>query len=643
MGWVSFAGWDRRLGDAEAAACVAQCKMLYPDRRTLAAYEFFTRGCGKGSGTVEMPSRVQVSETVPEAVIVFSAPAEGIAPGGKVKLWCPNGATDPQLDNPDEPGYVQINAPVAFHAGLSRLCFREMYDQQRDWRFVDVSLPDGLAPNEKITFCWQNVKVDSRAARFDGDHWFFQIAVDRDADGYAELIPNPPDVPKVAGPAVRILVRIASTAIVGEPVRLNICAFDAQDNPATGYAGKLIIAVGQPGVSAPKNVRISGHGAVQCDVHFKKPGFYWVKVQSEDGLEAESNPVEVFAEDPGKRLYWGDLHVHTEMSADARVGAHTVSSYDGSYRIGRYQYALDFQANTDHQGVAQGNYGPDEWEAMCRLTNEANDPGRFVTLLAAELSGKKGDQNVYFSGGVAPFLDHNPADPGCREKDWAKLNGTECFLVPHHFSQTMRPWDWSVFSPQLQPVAEIFSNHGRAEFPNNDPAYCWCKEATLSGKTWVEQLSSGKLLGAIAASDDHWARPGTCGLTAIWVSELTREDVYRAVQNRCCYASTNARAILHFNVNGKEMGQAVSTDGAPQFNVRAAAPVAIQKVEIIRDGAPVFEVTPEARTAELDWNDDGFSFSAFYYVRLTLAAESNTECYMKNKQQFVWSSPVWVS
>jgi hypothetical protein len=396
FGLISLADWNRSLGGAEAAACVERCKTLYPDRRTLAAYEFFTRSCGKGSGAIEVPARVQVAETLPEAVIVFHSASEGIAPGGKVKLWCPNGATDPQLKAPDQPGYVQIETAVAYHADLSRLSFREMYDQKRDWRFVDVVLPDGLPPNETITFRWKNVTVDSRAARFDGDRWIFEIAVDHDADGFAELIPMAPEIPKLAGPAVRVQARIESTAVVNQPVRLNICAFDAQDNPAAGYTGILIVGSGQSDVIAPKNIKISEHGAVQCEVRFKKPGFHWVKVRSEDGLETESNPVEVFVKDPGMRLCWGDLHVHTEMSADARPGAHTTSTYAGSYRIGRYQYALDFQANTDHQGIAQGNYGPADWETMCRITNEANDPGKFVTLLAAELSGTKGDQNVYF-------------------------------------------------------------------------------------------------------------------------------------------------------------------------------------------------------------------------------------------------------
>jgi hypothetical protein len=586
---------------------------------------------------------VQAAETVPEVVVVYSSP-DGIVPGGSVKLWCPNGATNPQLEQAKDPGYVQVDAPVPFKTGTDVINFWKQYKVLGNpslRRFVTVALPEGLPPGGELVFRWKNVTVDERAGCFDGDRWVFQIAVDHDADGFAELIPDPPAVPKHPGPAVRLLARISSTAVAGEPVRLNICAFDRFDNPASGFAGSLTV-LAAPGVLPPGKIEISGHGATQCEVRLATPGFHWIKVRSANGLETESNPVEVFESDPGERLCWGDIHVHTEMSADARAAAHTVSSYAGSYRIGRYQYALDFQANTDHQGVLQGNYDADDWEQMRKITNEANEPGTFVTLVAAELSGPKGDQNVYFPGSDAPFLDHDPGDLGGREKAWEKLKGTECFLVPHHFCQSMRPWDWSVFNPSLQPVAEIFSNHGRAEYPGNDPAYCGHGKATLEGHTWVEQLNTGKMLGAIASSDDHWARPGTCGLTGVWVPSLTRDAVYRAIKTRRCYATTSARVILHLQIDGQETGQALACAKPPVFNIRAAAPGPIRKLEIIRDGETVYSLNPGGREVDAEWQEQEVR-AAWYYVRLTLFPDPNAEASMKNKEQFVWSSPVWIS
>ncbi len=618
---------------------------FYNDPSKLAAYEFFTRGMGKGKAVILAPENVKVNEIIPEVVLSYVSDEE-IAAGGSVRLWCPNGATNPQLTHPSDPGYMHIETNnIKVEVKLDQLSFQKMYKQKHPdgFRFVMVEFPKGLPPGEKLHFHWKNVKVDTRAGRWEGDRWLFHVAVDHNADGNAELIKNPPEIPKLPDDVEYLLARIASSSVSGEPVRLNISAFDKYNNPAILYESGLSLTCEREGVQIPPGIKITPEdlGSVQCDLVFRDTGFYWLRVRSDDGLVAESNPVEVFQTDPGRKLYWGDLHVHTQMSADARTGAHTVSSYEGSYQIGRSYYALDFQANTDHHGLDQGNYGPAEWETMQQITNEANEDGSFVTLVACELSGPKGDQNVYFAAKQAPFLSHNPGDSYSREKAWAELHDTECFFVPHHICQGMRPWDWTQFEPERIPVCEIFSNHGRCEYAGNEPHYAWHKEPSIKGRTWVEQLNSGKKLGAIASSDDHWARPGNCGLTGVWTTDLTRPSIYSALKNRQCYASTGARVILHFSLEGKEMGQEVKCSKAPILKVRAAAPGLIEKLEIISEGKSVYSMKPQSKKVETSWQSPELK-DTFYYLRLTLAPAKNTESCMRNRQQFVWSSPIFV-
>jgi hypothetical protein len=145
------------------------------------------------------------------------------------------------------------------------------------------------------------------------------------------------------------------------------------------------------------------------------------------------------------------------MSSDARSDAHTTSTYEGSYMIGRYRYFLDFQANTDHHDLTDMDYGLARSEEMKQITNHAYEPGNFVTLIANELSHGKGDQNVYFPGDDAPFLlanvQHHPYAV------WDTLAAYECFTVPHHVAQSMRPWQWENFNPELMGVVEFHGNH----------------------------------------------------------------------------------------------------------------------------------------------------------------------------------------
>jgi hypothetical protein len=328
------------------------------------------------------------------------------------------------------------------------------------------------------------------------------------------------------------------------------------------------------------------------------------------------------------------------MSADARVWAHTTSTYQGSYQIGRFRYGLDFMANADHHDLLQGNYSPDEWEQMMRITNQANVPGRFVTLIANEFSHSQGDANAYFKADHAPFFHR---EPDCLEKLIAQLRHYECVLPPHHFAQNMRPYNWANYDAELMPICEIFSNHGRAEYFDNQPHYSGKKVPTLLGQTWVDQLHAEKRLGCIASGDDHWAGPGTCGLTGAWSPALTRDGIYHALTARRCYATTGDRTILYFTVAGAEGGRVIPPVAHPEICIRTAAGSVILKIEIIKNGDPVHIAEPGTLAAELRWTDPVQEpQTGWYYVRMTLEPQAVTEEYMRNRPQFVWSSPVWL-
>jgi hypothetical protein len=621
------------------------------------AYELHTAGMGLGKAEILPASPVRVRQALDRVVITYFAPRGGIARGGRVLVTYPPGSTLPQLAHPDSAGYVAIrtfdNRPVngdIILVGLHRRAEDDPSSQNpyhmhpRNRRTVVADLPEGLPRGGSLSLTWSDVIIDKYARRYHGDRLLFRIHADHDADGFAEEIRASPSIPKTADVPHRIMLRCQSTAVTGEKVKMNILALDRHDNPASGYRGQVRFTSDQEHVRLPDpyTFKASDNASHACYGSFQNPGFYWMEAfDDQNGFYARSNPIQVFEKEPDKRLYWGDLHVHTDMSSDARSDAHTTATYEGSYLIGRYRYALDFQANTDHHSLVDMDYGATHWEEMKEITNRANVPGHFVTLVANELSHGKGDQNVYFPGDEAPFLlasvQHHP------QAVWDTLEQYECFTVPHHVAQSMRPWQWENFHPGLMRVVEIFSNHGRAEFYGNHPHYSHHAAATLDGHTWVDQLNTGKKLGAIASSDDHWARPGTIGLTGVWASRLDRKEIYRQIKERHCYASTAARVILYYTVNGREMGSFVQTLAAPEIKVTAASPDTIEKAEVIKNGAVACLTRPESLLAEVQWTDTAFSDSAYYYIRLTLRPDPNAEEYMLDRQQFIWSSPIWVT
>lgn len=641
----------RRPAPAMAETPLQRLKEEFALKGHLEAYARFSRGRGKGTAAIRCSEDPLLPGMQVEWVeLVYTAAPEGIAPGGKVVLSLPPGPAEAavQTGQPSAPAYMEVTAgadvPVAVKLEYPPFEVQEGVLVRR--MLVEAQLPQGLPSGATATFVWHNVKLDTHARRWDGDSWRFPVLVDHDADGWAEEIPGLAALPKTSGSAESLLVRCASMALVGEPVRMVVSAFDRFFNPAQQYDGTVAFSLEEgreanlPGAYAftPED-----RGSHTFAARFSRPGFYWITATDSEGRAARSNPVEILEKEPARRLYWGDLHVHTEMSADARVWAHTTSTYAGSYHIGRYRYGLDFQANTDHHGVSQGNYSPGEWEEMMRITNRANDPGRFATLVANEFSHPQGDANAYFKTGRVPFFDHEPyASPDFPQNLFGQLRRYECVVPPHHFAQNMRPYNWEIHDAELMPLCEIFSNHGRAEYFDNQPHYSGKKVPTIQGQTWVDQLQTGKHLGCIAASDDHWARPGTCGLTGAWSRALTREGIYDALAERRCHATTGDRTILYFTVNGVEGGQTLPAVPHPEIHIRAAAGSPIRKIEIVKDGATVHAAEPGAMSAELRWTDPAEAGRCWYYVRLTLAAQAVAEEYMRDREQFAWTAPVWL-
>ncbi len=139
------------------------------------------------------------------------------------------------------------------------------------------------------------------------------------------------------------------------------------------------------------------------------------------------------------------------------------------------------------------------------------------------------------------------------------------------------------------------------------------------------------------------------GLACVIAPELTREAIWKALYDRCCYATTGDRILLHLEMNGHMMGTDHEADLADvedrQFTMRVAGTAPVDEVAIVRNGEVVFSVQPEDEVWEGEWEDkEGLAPVAFkpafegdhpfvyYYLRVT----------QRNRQQ-AWSSPIWLT
>ena len=194
---------------------------------------------------------------------------------------------------------------------------------------------------------------------------------------------------------------------------------------------------------------------------------------------------------------------------------------------------------------------------------------------------------------------------------------------------------------------EIYSHWGAYENRESDRPFAFGKYPR--GSLVSEALAAGLHLGFVGDSDDHTGQPGNDffwrlggypgGLTAVWAAELTPTAVWQALYNRSCYATTRARILVKFFVNGSMMGSELrlsSPDEKCHLQAEVYGTAKIEELTIIRNGQVLISNRPDCCDAQLSFVDSESlpeKNNGYYY-------------YLRVKQQdgeMAWTSPVWVS
>jgi hypothetical protein len=474
-------------------------------------------------------------------------------------------------------------------------------------------------------------------------------------------------LPRAALPRLRVeaavpaevAVIVPSVIIAGEMAEALVVPLDANLNPSWPADLEIVLRVDEgiadfsppAGEQGPITVVHPELGEWSVRVPFtpRAAGMVRLRAQSSDGrLLAVSNPSRCDGVAPKERLYWGDLHGHTELSWDGTGLA------EDAFHYARDVSGLDVYGNADHGE----SLSPRDWEQIQELNARFYAPSRFVTLVGYEdsLPFPYGHHNVFFRGASGPLRHSRIMN---LEALWAATAPGEAVTIPHHsvaLGDPSRPnTNWVAYDPRFQAVAEIYSGHGQSELHAEDhPLASDVVDFTLSGPAappssvrdgWL----LGRRMGTIASSDNHFARPGRdgFGVMAVYAPELTREAVFDAIRRRRTYGSTGCRLLLDFAVNGVPMGGEVRIDpGQPARltgQVVGAAP--LRFVEILRGDLDAkewqvahrrwfaFDAPTELR---IDWTDDAPPVNGLYYVRV------RQRDIVHGRVAMAWSSPVWV-
>ncbi len=392
--------------------------------------------------------------------------------------------------------------------------------------------------------------------------------------------------------------------------------------------------------------------AMVTGVTIAQPGLYRFEVEL-NGKTFHSNPVCCGQTDrPG--IYWGDPHVHTTLSDCHAIRCRSLNF---CFSSGRYFAGLDWVSAADH--VSNGRCELARWKDQVATSNAYNDAPDFVTLPAYEASfkgGSGGDNNYYmlrFPDMFVDGYDEGSVKTVCTELA-EKLEPGEFFVVPHH---TSRPGKHGEIGDdiypghELMPVVEIYSKWGASEYRGNPVPL---KKIHPGPSYVVDLLARGLKLGFVGGTDTHSTMPAGYGddhldrlpgMTAVTADSLSRENVFRAIQNRNCYAASGERIYLDATVCGAAGGRTLSAGEAGdmrQIAVTVAARSDIQTIDVVRNGETIHTQTVDDWRGELTFTDtvdlSGVALEsphlgrfAYYYVRVTCVSGARA-----------WSSPVWV-
>jgi hypothetical protein len=408
------------------------------------------------------------------------------------------------------------------------------------------------------------------------EHTFeFKTLVDPIATYEFKELPLSPVLRIVPGEPVRAVCVAPSQVRVGEPFVAHLKLEDRWGNP----------------VRPPRPVEQPGYA---------RPGVYTAAATDPaTGLSAESNPIEVRAEDVPLHRYWADLHGQTEETC----GSNSIDDY---FSFARDVGLLDVAAHQGNDFEVSDAF----WEEVNDTTRRFYQPGAFVTFPGYEWSGNTplgGDRNVYF-GGEGGRIVHSCTDllPGQASAYETAPTAEALFSVlraqdgprPFAFAHVGgRYADMSMHDPEIELAVEVHSAWGTFE---------WLVE---------DALQRGYRIGICANSDGHKTRPGASypgagefgslgGLTCVLARALDRESVLEALISRHFYATTGNRPLLDVQLDAGDDRRAVMGDvieagaGVPRLHVRAVGTGAIERIEV-RNGSDTVAVHSPYRADDL--------------------------------------------
>jgi hypothetical protein len=397
-----------------------------------------------------------------------------------------------------------------------------------------------------------------------------------------------------------------------------------------------------PGLDTYASERSADFGLHLFSFQINTTGIHYVLVEDSHTQNTYwSNPIIVYdfaANSP--RIYWGDVHCHSDYSDGSGSPAET-------YLYGRYISRLDFMALTDHGEhftiFNREKANTSKFRNYLQATASANAPGEFVSFYGLEWTSRYSDQAFWFipvpdvrgghytcifSGNSTPLFssitETKVSALWSALDDFTSSTGARALAIPHHTIRDRFIQDWTLMNPKYVKLVEVTSVHGSCLYDNelNYMGSVDLPKLPVPGSSIIDALNMGYRMTFIANGDSHDGRPGhsishtgasvghqypftlynarrghpyPSGITAVYATSLTRDGIFSGLENGLVYATSDyGRPILEFSIN----------DVPVSYNstVALATPTTTRNLTIFfaQDGSPAARVN-QAAFVEAGW------------------------------------------
>lgn len=345
-----------------------------------------------------------------------------------------------------------------------------------------------------------------------------------------------------------------------------------------------------------------------------------------------SPPVVVAFEDGDRRLLWGDLHMHSNLSGCSLGERFHCTELEKKFRFCRDVADLDFALNTDHETMSDH-----EWHRNTAAAHFHDMPGDFVAFNGFEWTCSHFDDKPNYGHYNILYREDGPM---LRVRDDAydnvmavrdRLNEADALAIPHHPGDSAHPLDWNAFDPAFAPLVEVFQVRGSYEYDNCPMHPQLYGRRTVRKHSLKYGLNRGYDFGFTAGGEHEGV-----GVTGVYAETFTREGIFDALRERRTFGTTGARMVVDFRMDGQPLGSVIRPAGrALAGSLKVIGTDTIVGVDVVRTGKTVRTWEPDALNVDLAWEEIASDAAAgtrdYYYVVIRQA-----------DGEMAWASPVFV-